>query len=163
MRVLTRLTPQNFFESITSRGLFDQTTFASILKALRAVAHVALDLLHDFISALSKLFTFIINQVVAIFSREITSPLALGIYQLITGQKTCSIKSICALIMAVPYTLLYKAITGRSPNSNQALQDTVEGADLGKLHMSLGVVTLVETIVASVQETADVLKQWFMA
>ena len=149
----------DLFETLSSRGLFDAATFASMLTSLKSVARLALGLLQDIINVLETLVKYLIDQTFSLFSQPITSPLITGIYSHITGQASCTSLDLCSLSMAVLYTLLYKAVTGASPNAKLEASGTLGDQSAGQRNMSLGISTIVETIAATFQESSEIVSQ----
>ncbi|KIM93327.1 hypothetical protein OIDMADRAFT_35822 [Oidiodendron maius Zn] len=131
---------EDFVSTILSRGIFDATTFASLLNVCRAISKVALDIFQSFLQALIKLFKFTASKVSQLFTQEISIPGISWIWEQIMDEPM-TIQSVYSLALAIPFTLMYKIITGKVPFANDVGMDPEDDA-----HIALGVMNFLYTL-----------------
>ncbi len=138
---------EDFVSTILSRGIFDATTFASLLNVFRAISKVALDIFQSFLQAVIKLFKFTASKVSQLFTQEISIPGISWIWEQIMDEPM-TVQSVYSLALAIPFTLMYKIITGKVPFANDDQQlDSVDVAldPEDDVHIALGVMSFLFT------------------
>lgn len=94
--------------------MFEASTLGSLIDAIRSVLRLGVDVLHNLFQAMLSLF----KEVVQIASDLFTAPVHVpGLSQLYTAlmDEQCTLSGVFSLVLAVPCTLVYKAITGKAP------------------------------------------------
>ncbi len=82
----------------------------------------------------------------AILNQRLTFPRLPQIYDYLMNGDECTLGGVFSLIVAIPSTLLYNAITGEAPFAVALLTNTVAIDQKEQIHMALGVFAIIKSI-----------------
>ena len=132
---------------VSSRSIFDAKTIADFIRAVKALALLGLDVLQDLINAIVKLFTYMASNIVQVFSTSVDIVGISSLYEYIMDED-CTVAGMCSLVVAVPFTILYKAITGETPFEDSTPKDgkALPLPSDSTLHKVMGVLGILTTM-----------------
>ncbi|TDL13694.1 hypothetical protein BD410DRAFT_797551 [Rickenella mellea] len=146
----------NLFTSFSNRSTADGTPFDNILDATKHMVFCALDLLETLVLVFEKAAAEAFKFFAELLNAPIDLPIISPIFKFITGTDLTCINAICYSI-AIPFTLLYKLITGQKPfqNSSPLLHNSAEIRALAvpdELTLARGILTLINTPFDAIQD-----------
>ncbi|TDL16732.1 hypothetical protein BD410DRAFT_844156 [Rickenella mellea] len=150
----------HLFASFGSRSAADGTPIDNILDATKHMIFCALDLLETLVLVFEKAAAEAFKFLTELLNAPVNLPIISPIFKLITGTDLTSINAVC-YAFAIPFTLLYKLITGETPfpkssprlhNSSQIRANAVQD----DLKVARGVLTLVNAPLDAFQDFAGV-------
>ncbi len=149
---------QELLSNFKNRGIFDTATIKSVMDATKGLLILGIDILQDFLAVLGRAIKFAMKQMLSLFDLPITIPPIATIYEALMGE-TCTLGRICALILALPFTITYKVITGEAPFKPSAGSlltgpsgNITDGFDEKAYYTCKGIFATLETIFSTVQE-----------
>jgi hypothetical protein len=133
-------------DDVSSRSIFDTRTIADLIDAVKALAILSLDILQDLVNAILELFKFMALSIVQVFSTpvDIVGIRSLSEYLM---DKDCTVAGMCSLAVAVPFTIIYKLITGQAPFEDVTPEHgTALPLPDPTLHLIMGVLGILKTM-----------------
>ncbi|RSH85330.1 hypothetical protein EHS25_004726 [Saitozyma podzolica] len=134
----------SFAESIVSPAILSGEPIAALLRLFKSFALIVLDLMHTVLDGLLEVFRFAAVALDQIFNAAVDNPAIQAIYWAVTGGDTLSWESLCAFVMAIPHTILYKIIMGKAPYPSSATGGMGLGDENDDLHMANGIFNLLK-------------------
>ncbi|KAI9872005.1 MAG: hypothetical protein M1830_002164 [Pleopsidium flavum] len=114
-----------------------------MINAFKTLLHVGLDLLQGLVNALMELFKFVAKCINGFFQQSIHFPGLTQIYELLMDGDECPIGRVSSSVLAVPFILLYKAITGEAPFRAATAANAVSLDSDDQGHVCLGIIGIV--------------------
>ncbi|KIJ63958.1 hypothetical protein HYDPIDRAFT_28855 [Hydnomerulius pinastri MD-312] len=159
------------FTDFRLRSVFDGTCWVDLLKVVKDVVFLMIDVYEGLAIAVENLIAEAINFFVDLLNLPLDLPVISPIFKAFTGHDFTVINMV-AYIVAVPFTFMYKLITGSKPFEN-SVQLSSAGKPEGdvllstsqSLNIAKGVVMILRTYyltaVSTVQEEGDIwLTSW---
>jgi hypothetical protein len=133
-------------DDVSSRSIFDTKTITDLIHAVKALAILSLDVLQDLVNAIVDLFTFMTLNIVQVFSTSVDIVGISSLYEYIMDED-CTVAGMCSLAVAVPFTILYKTITGETPfEDSTPANGTALPLPDPTLHRVMGVLGILKTM-----------------
>lgn len=119
-------------ESMVSLDVFNGTLVAELLQVFKSFAKVILDLVHTVLDSFLDMFRFAAQSLHQVFNAAVDNPAIQLLYEMVTQGDTLTWSSLCALVIAIPHTILYKLITGQAPYSSPSDDKSQSSSHDGK-------------------------------
>ncbi|TDL16742.1 hypothetical protein BD410DRAFT_613185 [Rickenella mellea] len=150
----------HLFSSFSDRSAADGTAWDNILDATKHMVFVVLDLLETLVLVFEKACAEAFKFFAELLNAPIDLPIISPIFKFITGTDLTCINAVC-YAFAIPFTLLYKLITGNKPfqNSNPLLHNSAAIRALAvqdELTVARGVLTLINAPLDAFQDLVGI-------
>lgn len=131
---------------VSPSSILDTKTIADLIDAVKALAILSLDLLQDLVNAILELFKFMARKIVQVFSTSVDIVGISSLYEHLMDED-CTVPGMCSLAVAVPFTIIYKLITGQAPFDDVTPEHgTAWPLPDPTLHLIMGVLRILKTM-----------------